>query len=215
MEPPAEDPSPIQMPPQSLVELAGSLRALTETLLRVGTLPEPEAEQVRALRVAVDALRKTLAAHARSDRLPRIGSEPPGARPFYVRGPLIGEHHPTQPLFEIHHEPGRTYGRVNFGVTYEGPPGCVHGGFVAFFFDQVLGQHNVWSSIPAMTGTLTVRYRKATPILTDLDFEVRSRRDGERKIVTSGRLAAGDEVFCEAEGVFVVPRDAVWAEEPD
>jgi acyl-coenzyme A thioesterase PaaI-like protein len=131
-----------------------------------------------------------------------------------VRGPVIGEHHPGQPIFEIHHESGRTHGRVNFGVTYEGPPGCVHGGYVAFFFDQILGQHNVWSRIPAMTGTLTVRYRRATPLLTDLEFEVRSRRIGERKVLTSGHLAAGSEVVCEAEGLFVVPRDAAWADPP-
>jgi len=214
MKRPTEDPSSIHTPPGSLVELAGSLRALTETLLRVGYLPEPAADQVRALRAEIDALRETLAPHAPDDRVPRVGAEPREVRPFYVRGPVIGEHHPAQPIFEIHHEPGRTHGRVNFGVTYEGPPGCVHGGFVAFFFDQILGQHNVWSRIPAMTGTLTVRYRRATPLLTDLDFEVRSQRAGARKVVTTGRLSAGGEILCEAEGVFVVPRGSTWMDAP-
>lgn len=210
---PPEDPPPAHTPPESLVALAGSLRGLTETILRVGELPPDAVRRVLALRLEVEALREALQPHAPGDRQPRMGEEPAGTRPFYVRGPVIGEHHPSQPLFEIEHVAGRTYGRVNFGVTYEGPPGCVHGGFVAFFFDQILGQHNVWSRIPAMTGTLTVRYCKATPILTDLEFEVRSRRNGERKVVTSGRLHAGDEVFCEAEGVFVVPRGSDWAEE--
>ena len=46
-----------------------------------------------------------------------------------------------------------TRGTVHFGVTFEGPPGCVHGGYVAHFFDQVLGQHNLFARVPAMTGT--------------------------------------------------------------
>ena len=30
-------------------------------------------------------------------------------------------------------------GHVVFGDAYEGPPGCVHGGFIAAAFDEVLG----------------------------------------------------------------------------
>jgi acyl-coenzyme A thioesterase PaaI-like protein len=105
-----------------------------------------------------------------------------------------------------------TRGAVTFGVTFEGPPGCVHGGFVAHFFDQILGQHNLYAQIPAMTGTLSVRFLAATPILRELAFEVRHERRGERKVATSGRLAAGGEVFAEAEGTFVVPKSARWAE---
>ena len=78
------------------------------------------------------------------------------------------------------------------------------------FFDQILGQHNLWARIPAMTGTLSVRFRKGTPILRELAFDVRHERRGERKVITSGRLHAGGEVFSEAEGTFVVPKSASW-----
>ena len=57
-----------------------------------------------------------------------------------------------------------------------------------------------------MTGTLSVRFRKGTPILRELAFDVRHERRGERKVITSGRLVAEGEVFSEAEGTFVVPK---------
>jgi hypothetical protein len=53
-----------------------------------------------------------------------------------------------------------------------------------------------------------VRFRKGTPILRELAFEVRHERRGERKVVTSGRLSADGEVCTEAEGAFVVPKAA-------
>ena len=41
-------------------------------------------------------------------------------------------------------------GRV--GPAYEGPPGCVHGGFIAAAFDEVLGSTQSLSGSPGMTG---------------------------------------------------------------
>ena len=54
-----------------------------------------------------------------------------------------------------------------------------------------------------MTGTLEVRYRRPTPLHTDLRFDATlDRRDG-RKLFTSGRLYAGDELTAEAKGLFI------------
>ena len=128
-----------------------------------------------------------------------------------MSGVILGPQHPLRPDLQIAHEDGLTHGTVRFGVTFEGPPGCVHGGFVAHFFDQILGQHNLWAKIPAMTGTLSVRFRKGTPILRELAFDVRHERRGERKVITSGRLVADGVVFSEAEGTFVVPKSG-WLE---
>jgi acyl-coenzyme A thioesterase PaaI-like protein len=199
-------------PPAELVALAGSLRSLTETMLRVPALGAGLADEVERTRAAVDALERALAPHALDDALPRMGPGPASQRPYYVSGVILGPHHPLRPELRIAHEDGLTHGTVRFGVTFEGPPGCVHGGFVAHFFDQILGQHNLWARIPAMTGTLSVRFRKGTPILRELAFDVRHERRGERKVITSGRLVADGEVFSEAEGTFVVPKDVRWME---
>ena len=67
--------------------------------------------------------------------------------------------------------PAHALGLVRFGSAYEGPPGHVHGGFVAAAFDEVLGYVQSLGGRPGMTGTLTVRYRSPTPLYTELRFE--------------------------------------------
>jgi acyl-coenzyme A thioesterase PaaI-like protein len=201
-------------PLESLVGLAESIRGLVETMLRVPRLPADAAAEVERTRTAIDALERTLAPHALHDPVPRMGPDPETQRPYYVTGVILGPHHPLRPDLRIAHEDGVTHGTVRFGVTFEGPPGCVHGGFVAHFFDQILGQHNLWAQIPAMTAALSVRFRRGTPILRELSFDVRHERHGERRVVTSGRLHADGEVFAEAEGTFVVPKRASWSGDP-
>ncbi len=197
-------------PPAAILELSQRLGDLTETMLRVASLPEGALREVEALCAQLERTRAALAPHALNDAMPRMGPEPASQRPYYTTGVVMGPHHPLRPELEIAHADGVTRGRVRFGVTFEGPPGCVHGGYVAHFFDQILGQHNLWARIPAMTGTLSVRYRRGTPILRHLRFEVTHESVGERKVLTRGFLAEGEEVFSEAEGTFVVPRSAAW-----
>jgi acyl-coenzyme A thioesterase PaaI-like protein len=96
------------------------------------------------------------------------------------------------------------YGTVTFGSAYEGPPGCVHGGYVAAAFDELLGATQSMSGAPGMTGRLTVNYRSPTPLHAELRFEGRIREVEGRKIFTEGQLYAPDGTLCaEAEGLFI------------
>jgi acyl-coenzyme A thioesterase PaaI-like protein len=92
---------------------------------------------------------------------------------------------------------------TRFGSAYEGPPGAVHGGVVAAAFDELLGMTQSLSLQPGMTATLTIRYRRPTPLHRDLRFEGRLERVDGRKIFTSGWCFDGDIVTAEAEGLFI------------
>ena len=94
-------------------------------------------------------------------------------------------------------------GRVTFGAAYEGPPGCVHGGYIAAAFDEVLGSAQSLGGRPGMTGTLTIRYRSPTPLHTPLRFEAGVTGVDGRKIFTTGRCFADDVLTAEAEGIFI------------
>jgi acyl-coenzyme A thioesterase PaaI-like protein len=110
---------------------------------------------------------------------------------------------PIAPPVKVELAEGGLSGRVLFDYQYEGPPGCVHGGVIALVFDELLGAANISVNSPGMTGTLTVRYRKPTPILTDLRLVARFEgRDG-RKIRTWGGMYHGDELTAEAEAIFI------------
>jgi len=54
-----------------------------------------------------------------------------------------------------------------------------------------------------MTGTLTIRYRRPTPLLTELTFEAYVDRVEGRKIFTHGTLSANGRLTAEAEGLFI------------
>ncbi|HYF47144.1 MAG TPA: PaaI family thioesterase [Acidimicrobiales bacterium] len=131
---------------------------------------------------------------------------------FFDHSPLIGRANPLAPPISVSvQEPGGVggsgrrivVGRARFGAAYEGPPGCVHGGFLAAAFDEVLGATQSLSGRPGMTGTLTIRYRKPTPLHTDLRFEGRLVGIDGRKISTVGHVYANDEMTAEAEGLFI------------
>ena len=54
-----------------------------------------------------------------------------------------------------------------------------------------------------MTGEITVRYLKPTPIQTPLRIEARFDRQEGRKIYNSGELYAGDLLIAKATGLFI------------
>ncbi|MFD4180922.1 PaaI family thioesterase [Rhodococcus sp. NPDC058514] len=92
---------------------------------------------------------------------------------------------------------------VTLGAAYEGPPGQVHGGICALVLDHLLG--TTASSIePRFTGTLTLRFRRGTP-LGPLRAEARIERNEGRKTVVVGTLSDADGVTVEAEGIFIGP----------
>jgi hypothetical protein len=61
---------------------------------------------------------------------------------------------------------GRSGGRSTLTVPTKGPS-CVHGGLIAAVLDEALGMANYVAGMGAMTGTLTVRYSKPTPLNTE------------------------------------------------
>ncbi len=94
-------------------------------------------------------------------------------------------------------------GRVTFGYPYEGPPTCVHGGVIAELFDELLGAACIIADKAGMTGTLTVRYRKTTPLLVPLELVARYTGSERRKVFAWGGIYHEGELTAEADGIFI------------
>ena len=76
----------------------------------------------------------------------------------------IGAFNPCFPEYAFDHIDAETAaGRVTFPVAYEGPPGLVHGGFLAVFFDCVIQHQNCATALSGKTRSLTVKFRRPTP----------------------------------------------------
>ncbi len=182
--------------------LTAAMRLVIERLV-LSDAPEDE------LRVAADRLEQYaehLKGHRRKTGYEGFAETSPSGDPgaFFDRSPLIGLANPLAPPIRIRPTGELTAeGVVTFGSAYEGPPGCVHGGFVAAAFDEVLGFAQSLTGQPGFTGTLTVIYRKPTPLLAELRFETRIDRVEGRKIFASGQVFAEDLMTAEASAIFV------------
>jgi hypothetical protein len=110
----------------------------------------------------------------------------------------VGAYNPCVPEYAIEIEGDRAQGSVTFPIAYEGPPGLVHGGFLAVFFDCAVQHHNCELGQAGKTTSLLLTYKRPTPLLTDLTF-VLVRSAGDDRIRTLGTLSAGDKMLCQAE----------------
>ena len=190
-------------------ELAAALRVLIDATMSVedvdGTTLLAVADDVRALSV----------------RLGHGRDEGPGYRPrnhgdYLPRSPIVGEASPLSPRLDW--EAVREDGRVvvtahgTFGAPYEGPPGFVHGGWIACAFDEVLGIANIASEHPGMTARLTVHYRRPTPLFRELTVRAWVDRVEGRRIMSRAEMYDGDTLTAEADGIFVQPRPELAAQ---
>ena len=98
-------------------------------------------------------------------------------------------------------------GRATYSGAYEGPPGCVHGGFVAAAFDDIMGSAQMMSGRAGYTGTLTVRMRRPTPLHQRIDYAAGVERVDGRKIRVWGTADCDSERLADADILFITPRD--------
>jgi acyl-coenzyme A thioesterase PaaI-like protein len=191
--------------------LADAMRRVISHLV-LSDAPEKE---LSAAADALESYAERLASHPKMQRvLGHAEAATAGnVAAFFDQSPLIGLANPLAPPITIGRSGERSaVATATFGAAYEGPPGSVHGGFVAAAFDEVLGYVQSLSGNPGMTGTLTVRYLKPTPLHVELRFEAEFTGVERRKIFTEARVFAGDEVTAEAKGLFVsVPRERLLA----
>ncbi|AFM16364.1 uncharacterized protein, possibly involved in aromatic compounds catabolism [Mycolicibacterium chubuense NBB4] len=122
---------------------------------------------------------------------------------------VMGLRNPFAPPLIVHHDAdGRVWADVTLGAAYEGPPGHVHGGVCALLLDHILGATAHKPGQPAVTGTLTVRYKAGTP-LGPLHAEARIDRVEGRKTFAVGHLATAGSVTVRAHGVFFHPHPVI------
>jgi hypothetical protein len=177
------------------VEAAGLLRRVTELVLTL----EGEDEAVDNLISCLRGAEARLAALGPVDLRPRVGPAVESEGRVYLdHARDVGAFNPCIPAYTMAVDGNVASGTVNFPIVYEGPPGLVHGGVLSLFFDCVIQQHNCDVGVAGKTTALAVRYRRPTPLLTPLAFDIERAVDGDR-ITSTGRLLLDGQVLCEAE----------------
>jgi acyl-coenzyme A thioesterase PaaI-like protein len=128
------------------------------------------------------------------------------AHGFSSHSPVTGRLNALAPAMTLTWNDTDVLSEVVYGDAYEGPPGHVHGGFIAAIFDEVLGFAQALTGAPGFTARLEITYRSPTPLHTPLKVSGRFERIDGRKIYTSGAIHAGDRLCAEAKGLFVSAR---------
>lgn len=182
--------------------LADSMRIIIERLVATAAPTEAiidAADELARVALAFDRLQPGTVYEGFSEAA-NVGAD---IRASFEHSPFIGRANPLAPPMYLQVIDGVVHGRVVFGSAYEGPPGCVHGGYVAAAFDELLGATQSLSGAPGMTGTLKVMYRKPTPLHAELRFVGTLTRVEGRKIFTEGTVSADGVLCAEAEGIFI------------
>ncbi len=175
---------------------AGAMRRLSSLLLSLEH-PHPVVDDMLAKFAEWES---DLAGAAPTDSAPRIGDIADDPRRVYLdHATDIGAYNPCFPEYRFDHvDSEKADGQVCFPLVYEGPPGLVHGGFLGVFFDCVIQHHNCVTGLSGKTRSMVVNFRRPTPVLTELRFDI-VRSQGERGIASTARLLLDDEVLCTGE----------------
>jgi hypothetical protein len=181
-----------EQPLPQTIAAAGAIRRISSLLLALEH-PHPTVDIMLAKFAEWE---RELAAAAPPDNSPRIGPDDDGVRRVYLdHAADIGAFNPCFPeyLFD-HFDAEGARGRVTFPLIYEGPPGLVHGGFLGVFFDCVIQHHNCAAMLSGKTRSLQLTFRRPTPILTELQFDI-ARTEVDRGIESTARLLLDGEVL--------------------
>jgi acyl-coenzyme A thioesterase PaaI-like protein len=170
--------------------------------IEAASTPEPAvAKAIATLRQLADQLETMPSLMARGGAASAGGDD---AR-LMERSGITGRSNPLAPPMHLEFDGSVTRGRAVYNAAYEGPPGCLHGGFVAAAFDDLLGVAQMASGSAGYTGTFTVRMRRPTPLGRRIDYAAGVERVEGRKIWCWGRSYDGEELLAEAEIVFIAP----------
>lgn len=183
--------------------LAASVRRLIDATIRT----EVDASAIAAATDKIDAATAQL-----SDTLMpgSFGVQlTPNGQSIASGNVVIGRRNPVAPPLVIHNSSeGAVHTDFVLGAAYEGPPGHVHGGICALVLDHVLGATAHQPGKPAVTGTLTLRYLRGTPLGQPLRAQAHVDRIDGAKIFAVGHIADANGVTVQAEGVFIHPRES-------
>jgi acyl-coenzyme A thioesterase PaaI-like protein len=194
-------------------QLAAAIRRISAVAVGF-PLPDDELAQAAEQLVGIaEELEHTAPATRRGRTIPSPAGHAGSFRDILPGSPIIGFANPIAPPVELWTEEGEDgnpeiRGRVTYNHLYEGPPNCVHGGVIAELFDELMGMAIVVAEKPAMTGTLTVRYRKPTPLFAPLDLVGRFVSSNGRKVHAWSAIYHDGVLMAEAEGLFIEARGA-------
>lgn len=199
---------------QARQRLASATRALNEKLVSTDIDPELAA----ALTEKIEGLAAELSQALQVTGLVDMAKRGQRGTIDDVMGELVsvgGRSHPCSPELRWQEASNRITGTVKFNQAFEGPPGHVHGGWVASVLDHLMGMTHVRTGHPGMTGGLSVRYLKPTPLNQVIEVSAQATELDDKRTEVKAEMRFGETTTATAEAIFVrVDREKFGFETP-
>ena len=199
---------------QARQRLASATRALNEKLVSTDIDPELAA----ALTEKIEGLAAELSQAQQVTGLVDMAKRGQRGTIDDVMGELVsvgGRSHPCSPELRWQEASNRITGTVKFSQAFEGPPGHMHGGWVAGVLDHLMGMTHVRTGHPGMTGGLSVRYLKPTPLNQRIGVSAQATELDDKRTEVKAEMRFGETTTATAEAIFVrVDREKFGFETP-
>ena len=199
---------------QARQRLATATRALNEKLVSTDIDPELAA----ALAEKIEDLTAELSQAQQVTGLVDMAKRGQRGTIDDVMGELVsvgGRSHPCSPELRWQEASNRITGTAKFSQAFEGPPGHVHGGWVAGVLDHLMGMTHVRTGHPGMTGGLSVRYLKPTPLNQRIEVSAQATELDDKRTEVKAEMRFGETTTATAEAIFVrVDREKFGFETP-
>lgn len=186
--------------PDELMALVEEVRTLNDAVTHTDVAPAVFAEARAAIAAVTAKLtnerRPTGAMVADRDSAGRLEY---GTIANIVAGPT----NPSAPPLELGRTEEGVRGEITLNGTYEGPPGLVHGGWIAAVLDQALGSAASAAGMPGLTAHLDVDYRNPAPLHNPLTVTARVTGTERRKVFVSAEIRHNGELTAEGTAIMV------------
>lgn len=192
---------------RSLVAAAGHARKLLDAMVRLPEDTPVAPELARRLESVLELLAEHIQPVEAMAGDPMADRRGPRKDSYRDRSPISGVLNPIAPPVKLRVADDNTAcTTTTLGLAYQGPPGRVHGGFVAALLDHIMGYAAGTIGTWIFTRSLTVDYDHAVPLFEELEISARVEHVDGRKIWVLGEIRAGGSVVARARGLWLPPR---------
>jgi acyl-coenzyme A thioesterase PaaI-like protein len=175
---------------------------------RVSNAPQDVAERVRGLSAQARALLDghTWPGPYAVEQLAPPGDgmlvwEPGDLRKTVPYSPILGELNPVAGEAKLWADGTAVRGTLTARPIHAGPMGAVHGGIVAAILDELSSLAVLAFGIVGYTQTLTVSYRRPTPLGAELELWAQTSGPTGEVVLTSAEIRHAGGVTASAVGV--------------
>jgi acyl-coenzyme A thioesterase PaaI-like protein len=185
--------------PDRLPHLVERVRELLDTVARTDACDAELDQAAEAVQSATRLLSSSLRGTGTMVRRQVDGA----VRYNTLANAVTGQTNPIAPPLRLEDDGEGVSATLTLGAAYEGPPGCVHGGWVAALLDQAVGEAAWRRGAVVMTGRLEVDYRSPTPLEAPLQISARVETEEPRKLRIVGEIHAHGTLTAHTRAVMV------------